>query len=91
MIFEKKPSFVRSWNSLPHERQAKAKDALGMLVAFFEGGPKPQGLGLKKLRGFFWEIRTDLRDRILFTLQKGLVSFVLIGSHDDIHRILKRL
>ena len=91
MIFEKKPSFDRSWNALPPYRKGKAKEALETLVSFFEGGPKPEGLGLKKLKNPFWEIRTDLKDRILFTLQKGLVSFVLIGNHDDIRRILKRL
>lgn len=90
MIYESKPSFRRSWKNLPLVRQEKAKAALDQLTAFLEGGPKPLGLGLKKLRSSFWEIRTNLKDRILFTLEKELVSFVLIGNHDDIHRALKR-
>ncbi len=90
MIFERKPSFDRSWKSLTTSRKEKAKESLEKLVHFFEGGPKPEGLGLKKLRNDFWEIRTDLKDRILFTLQKGTISFVLIGNHDEINRMLKR-
>ena len=117
MVFERKPSFDRSWNSLTPLRKEKAAEALEKLVRFFEGGPKPEGLGLKKLKNPFWEIRTDLKiggfaagapvppvrsrginptlahqlkDRILFSLQKNIVSFVLIGNHDEIHRALKR-
>ena len=90
MIFEKKPSFERSWKALDKVRRERAEAALSRLVHFFEGQPRPEGLGLKKLRDEFWEIRTDLRDRILFRLRRGRVEFVLIGNHDEIHRALKR-
>lgn len=90
MIFERKPSFDKSWKSLTSNRKEKGQEALEKLLHFFEGGPKPEGLGLKKLRGNFWEIRTTLKDRILFTIEKEIVSFILIGNHDEIHRILKR-
>lgn len=91
MTFEKKPSFERAWESLDPPRQRKAQEALGELVGFFEGGSRPEGLGLKKLRENFWEIRTDLKDRILFRMEKGHVEFILVGNHDEIRRILKRL
>ena len=90
MIFEKKPSFERSWGHLDQVRQEKAREALNRLICFFEGGVKPEGLGLKKLRDHFWEIRTNLKDRIFFRLQKDKVEFILIGNHNDIRRILKR-
>ena len=91
MIFEKKSSFDRSWKGLSQTRKERAMAALEKLVSFFEGGSKPEGLGLKKLRHDFWEIRTDLKDRILFRLHSNHVEFVLIGNHDEIHRILKRV
>jgi len=91
MKFERKPSFDRAWKQLPATRKIKAAEAIATLVAFFEGDPKPDGLGLKKLRDHIWEIRTDLKDRILFRLTPGRVEFVLIGNHDDIHRVLKRI
>lgn len=90
MIFERKPSFDRAWKALTNIRKEKARQALAMLVDFLEGGPKPEGLGLKKLRAPFWEIRLDLKDRILFTMEKERISFVLIGNHDEIRRALKR-
>jgi mRNA-degrading endonuclease RelE of RelBE toxin-antitoxin system len=91
MIFERKPSFDRRWKSLSPERSKQTQEALHKLVLFFEGGPKPEGLGLKKLRGDFWEIRTNLKDRIFFQVKKGTVSFILIGNHNEIHRLLKRV
>ena len=91
MTFEKKTSFERSWKNLDESRRHKAQEALAQLIGFFEGGPKPEGLGLKKLKQNFWEIRTDLKDRILFRLRGHRVEFVLIGNHDDIHRALKRV
>ncbi len=90
MIFERKPSFDRTWKGLTDIRREKAREALSELVHFLEGAPKPEGLGLKKLRNPFWEIRIDLKDRILFTMEKGKISFVLIGNHDEIRRALKR-
>ena len=61
------------------------------LIQFFEDKVKPEGLGLKKLREEFWEIRTDLKDRILFRFKSGCVEFVLIGNHDEIQRLLRAL
>jgi len=54
------------------------------------GGAKPQGLGLRKLSGAYWEIRAGLDRRVIFTLEGGLAVFILIGTHDDLHRILRR-
>lgn len=50
----------------------------------------PKGLGLKKLRPPFWEVRLGLKVRVLFTLESDLLQFVLVGNHDDIVRYLRR-
>ena len=48
-----------------------------------------KGIGLKRLRGNFWEARKGLKTRILFRWDGELVEFVLAGNHDDVHRFLK--
>ena len=48
-----------------------------------------KGLGLKRLRGNFWEVRKGLKARILFRWEEDLVEFVLAGNHDDVKRFLK--
>ena len=48
-----------------------------------------KGIGLKRLRGDFWEVRKGLKVRLLFRWNGDCVEFVLAGNHDDVHRFLK--
>ena len=91
MTYQYKPSFKRALKGLDPERKAKVKEAIQELVIFFETGERTEGLGLKKLKREFWEIRTDLRDRILFRFSRGVVAFVICGNHDEIRRRLKSI
>jgi len=48
------------------------------------------GIGLRKLRGNFYECRSGLQTRLLFEpLNDGSLYFHLMGSHDEIRRFLK--
>lgn len=89
MRYERKPAFERSLRRLPPDRKERAKEAIQQLVIFFETRQQPHGLGLKRLRGSFWEIRVGLGDRVLFRLRGELVEFILVGDHDEIRRLLK--
>lgn len=80
-------SFDRSFRDLPPDAQAAVREALNALFRLFEGGIKPEGLGLRKLKGSFWEIRCGLRIRILFTLERDAATFVLVGDHDAIRGV----
>lgn len=50
-----------------------------------------KGLGLKRLKGDYWEIRKGLKVRILFRWEADLVEFVIAGDHNDIKRYLKNI
>jgi hypothetical protein len=50
-----------------------------------------KGIGLKRLKGDYWEIRKGLKARILFRWEGDLVEFVLAGDHNDIKRFLKNI
>ena len=84
MRYERKPFFDKTIKRLPIDRKEKVKEAIQELVIFFETGQKTRGLGLKKLRDDFWEIRTDLKDRIFFRFKGDLVEFVIVGAHSEI-------
>lgn len=84
------PSFERSLRELNSARKDPIKKATQLAVAFFETGKLAHGLGLKLLRGELWEIRASLADRIVFRKAKNIVEFLLVGSHDEIKRFLKR-
>jgi len=91
MRYQYKPAFSKTIEKLSLNRKEKIKEAIRSLVVFFETGQHAQGLGLKKLKREFWEIRTDLRDRILFRLKGDLAEFVICGNHDEIKRFLKNI
>lgn len=82
--------FDRAMARLPAGERAQAIQAIERLLDHFNGGPKPIGLGLRKLRGSFWEIRLSLASRIVFLLERDVAIFALVGNHDEIVRFLKR-
>jgi mRNA-degrading endonuclease RelE of RelBE toxin-antitoxin system len=79
-------SFDDTLGGLENTERKKTVEALDKLLDYFSGGPKPLGLGLRKLKGSYWEIRAGLKVRVLFLLEKDLATFVLAGSHEDIRR-----
>jgi DNA repair exonuclease SbcCD nuclease subunit len=89
--YERKNSFKRVFRKLPEERQDQVLQAIQALIDFYESGTKVEGLGLKRLRDDIWEIRSSLKDRILFSFYEDIVSFILVGNHDDVRRYLKSL
>ncbi len=83
-------SFDKSLLPLRPGDRAQVKAAVQRLLEYFGGRPKPIGLGLRKLRRPYWEIRASLDQRVLFMLEGDIASFVVVGSHDGIKRFLKR-
>ena len=90
MRYERKPAFERTARRLPPDRKERVKSAVRQLVIFFETQQLPQGLGLKRLRGDFWEVRAGLGDRIIFRLSGELVEFAIVGNHDEVARFLRQ-
>lgn len=91
MKYEYKPSFDKTFKKLPESRREKVSKAIFALIDYFETGRRAKGLGLRHLRGDFWEIRADIKDRIIFALVDDIVSFVITGTHDEIRRFLRNL
>jgi mRNA-degrading endonuclease RelE of RelBE toxin-antitoxin system len=88
--FEFKPSFDRSIKSLDPGLKSETKAAcLAFLALIEERKPLPSGIGLKRLRGDFWEFRRGIHTRILFRWNEDLVEFILAGDHDSIKNFLK--
>ena len=90
MRFEFKPSFDRSIKAFPERERQELRDAACRLIDALSGQElMPKGMGLKKLRGNFWEMRKGLKTRILFRREKDWTEFILAGDHNDIKRFLK--
>ena len=90
MRVEFKPSFERSIKSLPGvEKEEIKKVAIQLVDVLSQDQAIHQGLGLKRLRGDYWEVRKGIKVRILFRWQSHLLEFVLAGDHEDVRRFLK--
>ena len=90
MRYERKSAFERAARRLPPDRKERVKAAVGQIVVFFETGELPQGLGLKRLRGNFWEARAGFGVCIIFRISGDLVEFAIVGNHDEIARFLRQ-
>ena len=91
MRYEYKSSFDKVFKKLGLNRQEKVIDAISILIDFFENRKKAKGLGLKNLRENYWEIRVNVKDRIIFTLEKDKVAFIIVGNHDEIRKFLRNI
>jgi mRNA-degrading endonuclease YafQ of YafQ-DinJ toxin-antitoxin module len=91
MRYEYKSSFDKVFKKLGLNRQEKVIDAINILIDFFENRKKVKGLGLKNLRENYWEIRVNVKDRIIFTLEKDKVAFIIVGNHDEIKKFLRNI
>ena len=91
MRYSRTSAFRRLFRKLPGARQEAAERALLRLDEALRLGRPAPGLGLKELRHSLWEIRAGLLDRIVFFRSSDLIEFVVIGTHDEIKRFLRRL
>jgi len=89
MRYEYKSSFDKVFKKLGLNRQEEVIDTISILMDFFENRKKAKGLGLKNLRENYWEIRVNVKDRIIFTLEKDIVAFIIVGNHDEIKKFLR--
>jgi mRNA-degrading endonuclease YafQ of YafQ-DinJ toxin-antitoxin module len=91
MRYEYKSSFDKVFKKLSLNRQEKVIGTISVLIDFFENRKKAKGLGLKNLRENYWEIRVNDKDRIIFTLEKDKVAFIIVGNHDEIKKFLRNI
>ncbi len=86
------PSFYRSIKNLPVQEkediQAVLKQTLDILA---QDKFVHVGLGLKRLKEDYWEVRKGLKTRIIFRWRGDLVELFLAGDHDDVRRFLKSI
>ena len=84
------PSFEHTLKKLSHIDKEKVKKALNNLNKFLTDGTLPAGLGFKKINKNKYEIRVDIRLRIILKLEQDILYLVLVGNHKDIISYLRK-
>jgi Txe/YoeB family toxin of Txe-Axe toxin-antitoxin module len=82
-------SYDRSFKKLDRIIQQKTISAIDSLMEFLRTGQKPEGLGLKKVYKNYWEIRLDIKNRIVFELSGDIINIAFVGDHNAVKAFLK--
>ena len=82
-------SYDRSFKKLTPPQQENCIKAIDALIEFIKRGKKPQKLGLKKVRRSYWEIRLDVKNRIIFEFKGDIVNIAFAGDHAEVKRFLR--
>jgi mRNA-degrading endonuclease RelE of RelBE toxin-antitoxin system len=85
------PTFQRSLKKLSPLEKAQLEERLVQFKAFVYRGVVSGGLGFKKLDQDIYEFRVGLRLRVLVLAEKDVYYLVLIGSHDEVSRYLRKI
>lgn len=85
-----KAGFQRAYDQLSRDQQALVKKSLRLFQHYLHTGDAPSGLGLKKLGDGVYEFRIGLALRAVSIEEGPLFALVLLGSHDQVRRFLKR-
>ena len=85
------PTFQRSLKKLSPLEKAQLEESLDQFKAFVYRRVVPSGFGFKKLDQDIYEFRVGLRLRVLVLAEEDIYYLVLIGSHDEVNRYLRRI
>ena len=95
MIYHYKARFEKIFQQLPSQQQSLVLEIVEAILKLFENREVPhKGLGLKKLfsheeLGAVFEARVSLAIRILFAIQDGRITFLMIGDHDEVKQFIR--
>ena len=81
--------FQKQFKKLPRQEQENAAEALKKLLGGLQTGNMPAGLGFKKINGDKYEIRVDIRSRIVMKADGNTLVCHLIGNHETVKRYLR--
>ncbi len=81
--------FQKQLKKLPRQDQEKTIEALEDFRRGLEGGLIPAGLGFKKINGDKYEIRVNIRKRIVMKAENDTLVCHLIGDHDAVKTYLR--
>ena len=83
-------SFIRSAKKLNPSDKSQLAESLEDFNNFILTGHLSVGLGFKKINHDKYEFRAGLRLRVVVKAEGDTYYFVLVGSHDEIRRYLRK-
>jgi mRNA-degrading endonuclease YafQ of YafQ-DinJ toxin-antitoxin module len=84
-------AFRRHVRVFPKPRRREVAQAIDAVRDGFGKPHSHSGLGIRRLRGDYFECRAGLDIRLVFRTEKGRLTFVAAGDHDTVRKLLKGL
>jgi len=84
-------SFRAQVRQLPKARRREIARAIDAMQEVFGKPHVHSGLGIRRLHRNYFECRAGLDIRLAFRTERGCLTFVAAGNHDDIRRFIKNL
>jgi mRNA-degrading endonuclease YafQ of YafQ-DinJ toxin-antitoxin module len=81
--------FSSQVRALPREQREELDLVLQRLGAAFGQPHAHSGLGIRRLRGDYFECRLGRDLRVVFKLEGSTLTMAALGSHDDVRRFIK--
>lgn len=81
--------FQKQLRKLPQQAQEDVARALKAFLRVLNGETAQVGLGFKKINGDKYEIRVDIRNRIVMKLEGDTFICHLVGDHETVKRYLR--
>ena len=92
MKIELTERFQRDVRALPQDRKSAVFQAVLSLPRAIGEPHLHAGLGIRKLHhSGIWEARVGLGLRLVFMIQRKLLSLLRVGIHEEIRRYLREL
>ncbi len=81
--------FQKQLKKLPPQDQQKALGVLKGFLSALKSGVIPTGFGFKKINGDKYEIRVDLKIRIVMKKEGDTLVCHVIGDHEEVKQYLR--
>ena len=81
--------FQKQLKKLPAQDRQEAVHTLKEFLAALRTGNIPAGYGFKKINGDKYEIRVDIRKRIVMKVEGDTFICHVIGNHESVKRYLR--
>lgn len=95
MQFIYKERYLKRFDRCSRQEQALIVAADRQIRSYYTTRQAPHGLGLKRLyanpQAKLFEARVSRATRIIWAESAGVVSFVLVGSHNEVQQHLRSL
>ena len=91
MKFHYKKEFIKQFDAYSRQEQELILEADRQIKDYIKNQNASYGLRIKNIGKNVFEARVSRQIRIVWVRQENMITFALIGNHDEVRRFIKRL